>query len=357
MNAVETHQLSKSIDGFTILHNSDMQVPEGHVYGLLGPSRAGKTTLLHLVLGFLRKDGGTLRVLGTPEIGHVRSQIGYVPQGAVYPAGISAREYLRFLGRCGGINGRQLEARIDDALLAVGLAGEAERLIDKLPRPLLQRLGFAQALLRRPALVLLDEPTAGVETNSQNDMLDLIATLRNQGRTVIFATQFLEEIEYICDDVGILYGGRIAAEAPVSALRGPGRNALITLVELPPALAAKLRQLSPHVACERNEIALQPNSPELQARVLRLILDEGAGVVSVEPFGRPLEDLYRRVVRGIAPLAGPSSDTIDRPGAATRPLENADGDAANGIAAQPAQRRAGDTLLRDLLQREEHHDT
>ncbi|HEU5086606.1 MAG TPA: ATP-binding cassette domain-containing protein, partial [Roseiflexaceae bacterium] len=89
MNAVETHLLSKSVDGFTILHNSDMQVPDGHVYGLLGPSRAGKTTLLHLVLGFLRKDSGTLQVLGTPDIGQVRGKIGYVPQGAIYPAGIS----------------------------------------------------------------------------------------------------------------------------------------------------------------------------------------------------------------------------------------------------------------------------
>jgi ABC-2 type transport system ATP-binding protein len=362
MYAVETDQLAKSFDGLTVLQGLDMHVPEGAVYGLVGPSNAGKTTLLHLILGFLHKDAGMLRVLGTSDIEPLRGQIGYVPQGIPLPAGFSVREYLRFLGRCGGLAGRQLEARIQEELDAVRLASEAERMIERLARPMLQRLAVAQALLGRPALLLLDEPTSGAELSSQHDLLDLIAEIRSRGQTIILATQFLEEAEYLCDHVGILFGGKIAAEAPMHTLRGPGRNALITLAEMPEPLAEKLRKLSPAVQAERQEIALQPNTPELQTQVLRLLLDEGATIIGLEPFGRPLEDLYRRVVRGEAqpgrlaqPVVGEPPDSQPR---ITVPLaaEIGRGDTANGAPVLPGRSSGGDTLLRELLQREEHHD-
>jgi ABC-type multidrug transport system ATPase subunit len=354
MYAVETHKLSKSFDGLAVLQGVDLHVPEGAVYGLIGPSNAGKSTLIRLLMGFLRKDGGMLRVLGSADPEQVRGRVGYAPQGAPFPAGTGVREYLRFLGRCGGLAGPQLEAQIDDALQIVGLASEAGRAIDKLPRPEAQRLGIAQALVGKPLLLLFDEVTSGAESGVQHELLDVIAEVRSRGQTILLATPFLEEAEYLCDSIGILYGGRIAAESPMSALRGPGRNALISVAELPAALALRLQQLSPAVECGQQEVALHPSTPELQSQVLRLLLDAGVTIISLEPFGRPLEDLYRRIVRGELPQPDAAGQAEER---VTRPLEVAD-----TLLEQPhdgptqAVRRPGDTLLRDLLQREEHHE-
>lgn len=342
MFAIETDSLYKSFDGTPVLRDLNLRIPEGQVYGLLGPGGAGKSILLHLLLGFLKKDRGMLRVLGTGDIERVRSQIGYLPQAQHYHTRYTAREYLRYLGGYHGLNSQVLDQRINEELEAVGLSEVADRQIEGFTRSAVQRLGLAQALLGRPALLLLDEPTAGLDANGQREIVDLIASLRRRGQTILLATQYLDEAEYLCERIGMLNHGQLITEANAQALRAPGRNALITVSSLPAELAEQLQQLSPAIQCDTHEIALQPNSPALQQQVLYLLIQAGVTIIALEPFGRPLEDLYLKVVRGIA------LDSDTEPTPATPTL-------LNGGRVVPGRPGMGDTLLRELLKTEDTH--
>ncbi|MDZ4720953.1 MAG: ABC transporter ATP-binding protein [Roseiflexaceae bacterium] len=355
MFSIETDDLYKSFDSHPVLCGLNLRVPEGCVYGLVGPAGAGKTTLLHVLLGFLRRDRGSVRMLGTADISQVRSRIGYLPQGQRYHSRFTIREYLQFLGQYGPIRGRALNQRIAEDLRTVGLADLAGQMIEALTRPQLQRLGIAQALLARPALLLLDEPIDGLEVPGEHGLLDLVAGLRERGLTSLIATQRLEEAEYLCDRVGILVGGRLAAEAETRSLRGPGRNALISVAALPPDVAAQLQALSPAVQCEGHEIALQPNSPELQAQVLGALITAGITLIALEPFGRPIEDLYMRAVHGI-PQATLIENTNTSPDVELSAPVSAELPTQQLPNAAPGRPGTGDTLLRELLKSEDQHN-
>jgi hypothetical protein len=191
-------------------------------------------------------------------------------------------------------------------------------------------------------------------------MLDLLAELRSRNRTIFLTTHYLDEIDLLCDTVGILYGGKLAAELDVQSLRVPGSNVQIRVDLLAAELAEQLQRL-PGVRVKGREIGLQPNTPALQAQVLSLLLREGVAIISLEPQGRPLEDFYMRIVRGepieqpaepappglFAPPGHPDRDVLAPelpPAAATGPAE---------LPRDPAPRRSrnGETLLRELLGR------
>jgi ABC-2 type transport system ATP-binding protein len=338
MYAVEIDGLQKSFDGAPVLADLSLRVPEGCVYGLVGPAGSGKTTLIRTILGFVRRDAGLLRVLGTGDLEHVRERIGYLPQGQPYPGRFTPRELLRALAQFGGMRHPLREQRVGEALRSAGLSQATDTPIDTLTHAQRQRLGLAQALLAHPALLLLDEPTAGGDAPGDEGLLDLVASIRERGQSVLLVTQRIEDAEYLCDRVGVLAHGRVVAEAETRSLRGPGRNALISVTELPADLADRLRALSPAVLCEGAEIALRPNAPDLQARVLSELIAAGATVIAIEPFGRPIEEMYARALRG-QPWEGP------------QPPDRADEPAP---AAAPAHRPGhGDTLLRELLKSED----
>jgi ABC-2 type transport system ATP-binding protein len=229
-----------------------------------------------------------------------------------------------------------LESRIGEELRATGLADVADLPNESLSRPQIQRLSIAQALLTRPALLLLDEPILGTDSPGDQGLLDLLASLRERGQTILMVTQRLEHAEFLCDTIGVLAQGRLAAEAEARSLRGPGRNVLITVLQLPAAVAERLRSLSPAVACEGNEIALQPNAPDLQARVLSELISADVIILALEPFGRPIEELYHRAIRGL-PTSGGAAGQLPDPASAQAPP------------AIPGRPGTGDTLLRELL--------
>jgi ABC-2 type transport system ATP-binding protein len=339
MYAIEIDGLQKSFDGVPALSGLSLRVPEGCVYGLVGPAGAGKTTLLRIILGFIRRDAGLLRVLGAGEVEHVRERIGYMPQGQPYPGRFTPRELLRALAQFGGMRHTLREQRVHESLQSTGLAAVLDQPIDALTHAQRQRLGLAQALLIHPALLLLDEPTAGGDAPGDEGLLDLVAAIRERGQSVLLATQRLEDAEYLCDRVGVLAHGAIVAEAETRSLRGPGKNALISVTEMPAELADQLRAISPAVLCEGAEVALRPNSPDLQRRVLSDLLAAGVTIIAIEPFGRPIEELYARALRG-QPWEGPRPDA---------PLA---GPTAADAPAAPAH-RPGDTLLRELLKSED----
>jgi ABC-2 type transport system ATP-binding protein len=190
-------------------------IHEGETYGLLGPNGAGKSTTISMICGLLASDAGEVTVDGKPiNTGAVaaKARIGVVPQDlAIYPD-LSARENLTFFGRLYGLGGAKLKGRIDASLELVGLADRANERTDHFSGGMQRRLNIAIGLLHEPRLLLLDEPTVGVDPQSRNAILESIAALGREGMAVLYTTHYMEEAERLCDRVGIIDSGEIRAE-------------------------------------------------------------------------------------------------------------------------------------------------
>lgn len=354
MYAIEIDNLSKSYDTVQVLRNLSLRVSEGEVYGLLGPNGAGKSTLIHLLLGFLKPSGGRVRVLGTGNLESVRGRVGYLPERLRYHTRYSAREYLRFLGQFSDMDGSMLDDRLDEELARVGLDDVADRPLSTFSKGMLQRVGIAQALLDNPDLLLIDEPTSGLDPAGQRDVMDLLAEIRAQGRTILLCTHYLDEIERLCDRVGVLVEGRLVQEAEVPHLRAPGTSVAIQVDRLPMDLQMRLSRISPAVQCREHTIILRPNNQPLQATILRILLDEGVAILALEPMERPLERLYLQAVRS-ASIALP--EVPAPPATATGPAVPEAPEGTDEVASPPARRSgAGDTLLNELLRRDGRAD-
>jgi ABC-2 type transport system ATP-binding protein len=191
------------------------RVDPGETYGLLGPNGAGKTTTISMICGLLRRDGGEVTVAGASldrDPGAVKAAIGYVPQDiALYPD-LSGAENLRFWGRMQGLSGRELAARVDAVLEVVGLADRARDKVGDYSGGMQRRLNIGAGLLHRPRLLVLDEPTVGVDPQSRNAILENVEALRGEGSAVLYTTHYMEEAERLCDRVGIIDQGRLIAE-------------------------------------------------------------------------------------------------------------------------------------------------
>jgi ABC-2 type transport system ATP-binding protein len=278
----------------------------------------------------------------------VIERIGYLPERLRYHLRYTGREYLRYLGQFSGLGGRELEARIEAELNAVGLVDTADRMLSTYSRGMLQRLGVAQALLHDPALLLFDEPTTGLDPSGQRDMFELLTAMRGQGHTILMATHYLDEAEQLCDRVGVLFEGQRATETDATALRMPGRSVTVRVAALAPGMVEQLQQISPAVRCNGADITIEPNTPALQASVIRALLDADIPIVALESRARPLEELYLSVVRGRQQR---------EPATATPHAERAaPPEPAAPEPARPGPSRMGDTLLRELLHRDERGD-
>ena len=300
MNAIEVDHLSKTINGVPLLRDLHLRVAAGEAYGLIGPAGFGKSTLVHVLLGFLHADAGTARVFGHTAPDAARALIGFVPERAAYHLRFQAREYLLYLGGMGRLSGRTLRRRVDEVLQQVGLATAAERSLSNFSRGMLQRLGIAQALLNRPPLLVLDDPLTMLLEQEQHELIDLLVSLRQQGQTMLVCTQYAQGLVYLCDRIGVLADGHIVAEATAHDLRAYANNVRLFLDQLTPTLRQQLRLLSPAVTTSDNSVTLRPNNHRLQAQVLRILLDNGVTVLSLRPLENPLERFYVDAMRNTA---------------------------------------------------------
>ncbi|WP_238613394.1 ABC transporter ATP-binding protein [Candidatus Oscillochloris fontis] len=337
---IEIDDLSKSYGHHEVLRGLSLRVEAGEVYGLLGPNGAGKSTLLHLLLGFLKPTAGHVRVLGSSNLERMRAQIGYIPERQRYHTRYTAREYLRFMGEMNGLYGSALSNRLDELIILVDLEADANRMLSTFSKGMLQRLGVAQALLGDPNLLLIDEPTSGLDPVGQRAVLDLLASLRDRGHTVFLCTHYLHEIEYLCDRVGVLARGQIAAEAWVHDLRIPSSNVMIEVDRLEPELRTQLQTLSMGITCEPRIIQIRQNTPQLQTEVLQLLINAGVAILSLAPLESPLEQFYSQAVQTRIQMQHAGS--TDDAGLSTTAHES-----------MPVARPTGEgeTLLNELLRR------
>lgn len=190
-------------------------IAPGETYGLLGPNGAGKSTTIRMVCGLLRPDAGTVEIAGRPLRGAglaAKALVGYVPQDvALYPD-LTARENLRFFGRMYRLRGAQLATTIDEVLELVDLAERAGERVDSFSGGMRRRLNIGAALLHRPTLLVLDEPTVGVDPQSRHAIMESVRGFGAAGMAVLYTTHYMEEAERLCDRVGIIDRGRLVAE-------------------------------------------------------------------------------------------------------------------------------------------------
>jgi ABC-2 type transport system ATP-binding protein len=191
------------------------RIARGETYGLLGPNGAGKTTAISMIAGILEAHAGTIAVAGLPmttRAAEAKARIGLVPQEVALYSDLSAVENLRFFGRLQGLSGSRLASRIATVLEVVGLSDRAHERVDDYSGGMRRRANIAAGLLHEPELLILDEPTVGVDPQSRNQILESIETLGGAGLSVLYTTHYMEEAERLCDRVGIIDEGRIVAE-------------------------------------------------------------------------------------------------------------------------------------------------
>ncbi len=234
MPAVLTvENLRKSFSEVRAVDGIDFEVAEGEIFGFLGPNGAGKTTTISMIAGLLRPDDGEVRVDGLSIADHprqVKEKLGVVPQEvAVYPE-LSARENLRFWGGIYGMKGKTLADRVEELLAEVGLEDRADEPVKRFSGGMKRRLNLAMGLVHRPRLILLDEPTVGIDPQARKKILDIVEDITRSGQTVLYTTHYLEEAESFCDRLAIIDHGRILAEGTISELKSQlGDGSLLTV--------------------------------------------------------------------------------------------------------------------------------
>ncbi len=209
--------------GVRALEGLDLSVPEGAFFGLLGPNGAGKTTLIRSITGLTRPDAGTLEVFGVDAHGadsaSARRMVGYAPQDVALDRFVPVRELLTLHGRYFGMRRADARERADEMLEAFDLRTKAAATADQLSGGMRRRLLLARALLHRPRLVILDEPTAGVDVELRHDLWEYIRRLHADGSTILLTTHYIEEAEALCQHVAFIRGGRIVADGDPGGLR------------------------------------------------------------------------------------------------------------------------------------------
>jgi len=197
----------------------DLRVQAGEVYGLLGPNGSGKSTTLKIILGLVSPTRGKTEIFGR-DSNEVASHeaVGFLPENPYFYKYLTGTETLRFFGKLCGLRGSQLGKRIDELLDLVGLTNARYRRLGTYSKGMLQRIGLAQALINEPKLVVLDEPTAGVDPAGSREIRNLIVDLKRRGITVLLSSHLLAQVQEICDHVGILANGVLVREGPLEEL-------------------------------------------------------------------------------------------------------------------------------------------
>lgn len=251
MDAVSIEAVHKSFPGHWgrggvyAVKGVSLHIPEGGVYGLIGPNGSGKSTVMKMLVGLLAPDAGSCRVFGQPATASAnRREIGFLPENPYFYHFLTGAETLRFYGRLCGLRGAVLRERTRELLDLVGLTEAADRRLRGYSKGMLQRIGLAQALVQRPRLLVLDEPTAGVDPIGSRTIRDIILNIKKQGVTVFLCSHLLEQVQEICDRVGVLYQGCLIAEGSMDELTRDERHTEVTLRNPSPELLEQMRLLA-----------------------------------------------------------------------------------------------------------------
>lgn len=240
MDAIRTENLTKKyrlgwrLGRLLALENLQLRVREGEVYGLLGPNGSGKSTTLKLILGLIEPTAGQAWLFDVPchKVAS-RLQVGFLPENPYFYKFLTGVETLEFYGKLCRLRGAVLRQRTDELIELVGLSRARDRRLSGYSKGMLQRIGLAQALIHDPKLLLLDEPTAGVDPIGSRDIRDLILRLKKMGKTVLLSSHLLSQVQEVCDRIGVLHLGRMILEGDVNTLISDQKRLSFTAQDLP----------------------------------------------------------------------------------------------------------------------------
>ncbi|HEY8899316.1 MAG TPA: ABC transporter ATP-binding protein [Chthoniobacterales bacterium] len=246
-----------------------LDVHEGEVYGLLGPNGSGKSTTLKMLLGLVTPTSGTAEVFGNDSRAFAaRNEVGFLPENPYFYKFLTGAETLRFYGKLCGLRGAKLKNRIEELLAMVGLEDARNRRVGGYSKGMLQRIGLAQAIIQDPRLVVLDEPTAGVDPIGSRQIRDLILSLKSRGMTVLLTSHLLEQVQEVCDRVGIMARGRLLREGNLDELVSVD---------------------------SQTQYVVENSTPELAAQIEALVTQAGATLVETRRPQRTLEKVFLEV--------------------------------------------------------------
>ncbi|MEY2563926.1 MAG: type transport system ATP-binding protein [Verrucomicrobiota bacterium] len=229
----------------TAVRDLNLRVSPGQIYGLLGPNGSGKSTTLKIILGLVSPTRGKTEIFGRDSIEVAsRESVGFLPESPYFYKYLSGAETLRFYGKLCGLRGARLRSRVDELLDLVGLTSARDRRLGGYSKGMLQRIGLAQALVQEPKLVVLDEPTAGVDPAGAREIRDLILELKRRGITVLLSSHLLEQVQEICDRVGILANGVLVREGALDDLLGIENQTDLLLENASPELVKEIEALA-----------------------------------------------------------------------------------------------------------------
>ncbi|MDQ1257466.1 MAG: transporter ATP-binding protein, partial [Candidatus Hydrogenedentes bacterium] len=244
---IETQHLTKVYEGALkaqdvhALTDLNLAINTGEIFGYLGPNGSGKTTTIKMILGLIFPTSGSIEILGSRNIGApgIRKKIGYLPEGAYYPDFLRGEEVLRFYGQLYGLGGADLDKRIDNVIETVGMTRARKRLIRGYSKGMRQRIGLAQALLNDPQILILDEPTTGLDPIARKEIRDILVRLRDEGKTLLISSHELLEVELISNRVGILFEGVMQTSGTIAELL-TNREVTVEIANPTPQVIAKL---------------------------------------------------------------------------------------------------------------------
>ncbi|AFK85798.1 MULTISPECIES: ABC transporter ATP-binding protein [Thermoanaerobacterium] len=222
MKAVKFERLTKRFGDLVALDNVNLEIEEGEIYGFLGPNGAGKSTAINIICGLLKMDSGKVYVMERDikrEPDFAKMNIGVVPQDIAIYGELSAYENVSFFASLYGLKGRELKESVDMALEFVGLQDKANWLANKFSGGMKRRLNIACAIAHKPKIIILDEPTVGIDPQSRNHILESVKKLNEMGSTVIYTSHYMEEVEAVCTKISIIDHGKIIAEGTKEELK------------------------------------------------------------------------------------------------------------------------------------------
>jgi ABC-2 type transport system ATP-binding protein len=298
MNAIHVTDLVKIFRRGQVkaLSGCSLTVEDGQIFGLLGPNGAGKTTLLKIILDLVRATSGTVRVLGQPSTDiALHARIGYLPEEHHFPPFLSAKAILSHYGTIAGVPSSRLKDRIPGLLEQVKLSNRADTRVKEFSKGMIQRLALAHALINDPELLLLDEPTDGIDPIGRREIRDILQNLNKQGKTIFLNSHILSEVERVCDHVAIMNHGQVVFHGDTeSALRNEHQVQLSVTPE--------------HVlinACHDLDIVLETNNHHIRVtvdntgelnRLLDRIRSDNGLIHAVVPWKQSLEDRFLTVI-------------------------------------------------------------
>jgi ABC-2 type transport system ATP-binding protein len=298
---LEVNDLKKTFGSHVAVNGVGFALTKGEVYGLLGPNGAGKSTTMAMICGLLKPDSGTIRIRGEDVRKKGRSAqqyLGIVPQETALYTNLSAEENLRFWAVLNGVPQKEVKGAVEHVLQLVGLAERKKGKVAKFSGGMKRRLNIAAGLIHQPELLIMDEPTVGIDPQSRHHILETVRRLKEDGMTVLYTSHYVEEVEYLCDRVGIMDNGSMIAEGSVGQLlaQGPRHQELtMTLDSISSEMEASVRALpgvEKAVPMERVLNIVTQNAEQILPMAFETIIRLGGSVTEIKIQKPNLESLF-----------------------------------------------------------------